>query len=164
MSLTFHQNIKNGIQKMCCITGLSLTNTHCTGSSGFCRSDKSNSGSSQCTEEEEVPMPVQEMCGTDEKLEDVWEKSREKTTDASVDWVLTLMQTCCCHLRKRNSALRRPIWRFCDNDCPSWETLRLREIWVAAAHKDTLDIQHRANLFQQIKVLFSARLFVFIPG
>ncbi|XP_050988114.1 tumor necrosis factor receptor superfamily member 3 isoform X3 [Labeo rohita] len=40
-------------------------------STGFCRSDKSNSGSSQCTEEEEVPMPVQEMCGTDEKLEDV---------------------------------------------------------------------------------------------
>ncbi|XP_026140065.1 tumor necrosis factor receptor superfamily member 5 isoform X3 [Carassius auratus] len=33
--------------------------------------DKSNSGSSQCTEEEEVPMPVQEMCGKTEKLEDV---------------------------------------------------------------------------------------------
>ncbi|KTG34948.1 hypothetical protein cypCar_00022048 [Cyprinus carpio] len=35
------------------------------------RTDKSNSGSSQCTEEEEVPMPVQEMCGKTEKLEDV---------------------------------------------------------------------------------------------
>ncbi|RXN10463.1 tumor necrosis factor receptor superfamily member 22-like isoform X1 [Labeo rohita] len=46
---------------------------HCTKCTKdrFCRSDKSNSGSSQCTEEEEVPMPVQEMCGTDEKLEDV---------------------------------------------------------------------------------------------
>ncbi|KAL1259162.1 hypothetical protein QQF64_009739 [Cirrhinus molitorella] len=40
-------------------------------STGLCRSNKSNSGSSQCTEEEEVPMPVQEMCGTSEKLEDV---------------------------------------------------------------------------------------------
>ncbi|KAF4103474.1 hypothetical protein G5714_016357 [Onychostoma macrolepis] len=35
------------------------------------RTDKSNFGSSQCTEEEEVPMPVQEMCGKTEKLEDV---------------------------------------------------------------------------------------------
>ncbi|XP_077075466.1 tumor necrosis factor receptor superfamily member 4 [Siphateles boraxobius] len=34
-------------------------------------SEKSNSGSSQCTEEEEVPMPVQEVCGKTEKLEDV---------------------------------------------------------------------------------------------
>uniref|UniRef100_A0A8C1Y3T6 TNFR-Cys domain-containing protein n=1 Tax=Cyprinus carpio TaxID=7962 RepID=A0A8C1Y3T6_CYPCA len=40
-------------------------------SPGHWRTDKSNSGSSQCTEEEEVPMPVQEMCGKTEKLEDV---------------------------------------------------------------------------------------------
>ncbi|KTG43653.1 hypothetical protein cypCar_00041830, partial [Cyprinus carpio] len=43
----------------------------CTGSSGLCSSDKSSLGSSQCTEEEEVPMPVQEVCGKTEKLEDV---------------------------------------------------------------------------------------------
>ncbi|XP_026084808.1 tumor necrosis factor receptor superfamily member 4-like [Carassius auratus] len=38
---------------------------------GLCSSDKSSLGSSQCTEEEEVPMPVQEVCGKTEKLEDV---------------------------------------------------------------------------------------------
>ncbi|XP_056090854.1 tumor necrosis factor receptor superfamily member 6 [Rhinichthys klamathensis goyatoka] len=40
-------------------------------STGFWSSKKSNSGSSQCTEEEEVPMPVQEVCGKTEKLEDI---------------------------------------------------------------------------------------------
>ncbi|XP_016087667.1 CD27 antigen-like isoform X1 [Sinocyclocheilus grahami] len=38
---------------------------------GLCPSNKSIFGSSQCTEEEEVPMPVQEVCGKTEKLEDV---------------------------------------------------------------------------------------------
>lgn len=40
-------------------------------STGLWSSKKSYSGSSQCTEEEEVPMPVQEVCGKTEKLEDV---------------------------------------------------------------------------------------------
>ncbi|XP_067305206.1 tumor necrosis factor receptor superfamily member 1A [Pseudorasbora parva] len=40
-------------------------------STGFWSSKKSYSGSSQCTQEEEVPMPVQEVCGKTEKLEDV---------------------------------------------------------------------------------------------
>ncbi|XP_043117690.1 CD27 antigen [Puntigrus tetrazona] len=38
---------------------------------GLWHRDKNNSRSSQCTEEEKVPMPVQEMCGKIEKLEDV---------------------------------------------------------------------------------------------
>ncbi|XP_052003681.1 tumor necrosis factor receptor superfamily member 23 isoform X2 [Xyrauchen texanus] len=37
----------------------------------FRSSQKSDSCSSQCTEEEEVPMPVQEVCGKTEKLEEV---------------------------------------------------------------------------------------------
>ncbi|XP_051577133.1 tumor necrosis factor receptor superfamily member 6-like [Myxocyprinus asiaticus] len=37
----------------------------------FSSSKKNDSGSSQCTEEEEVPMPVQEVCGKTEKLEEV---------------------------------------------------------------------------------------------
>lgn len=71
-----------------------------TGSSGFWSNKKNNSGCSQATGEENVPMPVQEMCGKTEKLEDVWEKRRKKAADASTDWV-TLEQTCCCHILKR---------------------------------------------------------------
>lgn len=39
-------------------------------STGHWFPQKSNSGSSECTEEEEVPMPVQEVCGKTEKLEE----------------------------------------------------------------------------------------------
>lgn len=70
-----------------------------TGSSGFWSYKKSNSGFSQCTDEEK--MPVQEMCGKTEKMEDVWERRRKKAADASMDWVFTLEQTCCCHILKR---------------------------------------------------------------
>lgn len=125
---------------------------YCTGSSGFWSYKKSNSGFSQCTEEEK--MPVQEMCGKTEKMEDVWERRRKKAADASMDWVFTLEQTCCCRILKRR--VRQICTHVVHLKYP-WEWLSIhpekcwqREIWLPTAHKDTLNIQHRANLFQQI--------------
>lgn len=126
-----------------------FNNVYRTGSSDLCSYKKNNSEFSQ---EEQVPMPVQEVCGKTEKLEDVWERRRKKAADASTDWVFTLLQTCCCHI------LKRRVRRICTHVAhlkDLWEWLSIlrnsdREIWLPNAYKVTLDIQLRVNLFHQM--------------